>query len=279
MTEAEVTITHPLTIVYQDDCLIAINKPEGMMTHKSRIAEDRDPSAMEVLRDQLGQWVYPIHRLDRATSGVLIFALNQEIARILHRRFAEGEVDKQYLMVTRGHAPLNVTVDRALKERKDRITDKDARSDKAPQSALTEIKTWAHVTLDIPLGRYQTSRFSLVSASPKTGRRHQIRRHLAGLNYPLIGDTTHGRGELNRLFRSRWACHRLLLAATDLTIKHPVDESKELKLQAPISGIMKQICQAFFLGMSHRDQYPICEGPTWVVDPQSLRHRLASLNA
>ena len=235
----------PLNIIYQDDALVAINKPAGMMTHRSRIAEDNEPSAMEVLRDQLGTWVYPIHRLDRATSGVLLFGLSQDSARHLHESLAQGQLEKKYWAITRGHAPIEQFVDRPLKEKRDRITDKNAQIGKAPQEAKTMVKALAHLTLPLALGRYPSARFSLVEARPLTGRRHQIRRHLAGINYPIIGDTTHGRGEQNRFFRSHFKVHRLLLAAVQLKLKHPIS-GVVLDLKAPITGVMQQFCSEYF---------------------------------
>lgn len=236
-----------LSILYQDDELVAIRKPSGVMTHRSRIAEDDDPSAMERLRDQLNTWVYPIHRLDRATSGILLFGLNKESARKLHQSFTEGRVSKNYWMITRGHAPLTADIDRPLKEKRDRITDKKAQVDKPAQAAHTQIETLAHLTLPIPLGRYPTARFSLVQASLKTGRRHQIRRHLAGLNYPIIGDTTHGRGEQNRFFRTHFMANRLMLAAVELTLPHPTTD-RDLRITASLSGVMARLCDMLFFG-------------------------------
>ncbi len=238
-------MTNTLDILYQDEALVVINKPAGMMTHRSRIAEDDEPSAMELLRDQLGSWVYPIHRLDRATSGALIFGLDQDNARVLHESLAQGQVQKTYWAITRGHAPKEQLIDRALKEKRDRITDKKAQLDKAPQEARTLVQTLAHLTLPVELGRYPSARFSLVEVKPLTGRRHQIRRHLAGINYPLIGDTTHGRGEQNRFFRTHFNSYRLLLAAVNLKFTHPIT-AKVLDINAPLSGEMADFCRRYF---------------------------------
>lgn len=278
--DAEESVSQPIELVYQDQYMVAVNKPSGIMTHPSRLSEDRAPSAMELLRDRLGQWVYPIHRLDRATSGVLLFALDPEIARSLHEQFATGMVKKQYLAVTRGYAPDRGEIDRPLQEKRDRITDRDAQINKAPQEAQTSFETWARVSLATPLGRYPTARFSLVAAYPHTGRRHQIRRHLAGINYPLIGDTTHGRGEINRFMRSRYQCNRLLLSAINLKIRHPLDPSAELSIEAPLSGEMAHVCAQLFLPSENgHEALELHEGPLWLTDSQSLRQRIASLHA
>ena len=276
----------PLPILYEDESLVAIHKPSGMMTHRSRIAEGQHYSAMEYLRDQLGSWVYPIHRLDRATSGVLIFGLHKDSARILHQQFADGLVEKKYWMITRGHAPIEAMINRALKEKRDRITDKKAREDKPAQTARTDIQTLAHVTLPIALSRYQTARFSLVEASPKTGRRHQIRRHLAGINYPIIGDTTHGRGEQNRFFRTYFDTHRLLLACTQISLLHPYKD-QTLIITAPLYGVMEAVCRQLFFGGSEltlsaqsiAETVQLSVKIDWLTDSTPYGHFLASSQA
>ena len=286
-------------IIYRDEHLVAIHKPAGVLTHPSRIAEDDDASAMELLRDHLGSWVYPIHRLDRATSGILLFGLSRDAARRLHLTFERGEVSKRYLAVTRGHAPREAEIHRPLKERRDRITDRHVSLDKPPQAAHSSIQTWAHCTIPVSLGRYPTSRFSLISVKPHTGRRHQIRRHLAGLSYPLIGDTTHGRGELNRYFRQRFSCHRLLLAAIELSLVHPY-EDRQLELNASLEGVMARVCHTLFLSplnpttavlprarIERSDQERgtegddderggVSESAIWLQEPRLLRQRIAS---
>ena len=272
--------TRDLDILYQDEHLVAIDKPAGVLTHRSRIAADRGASAMERIRDQLGAWVYPIHRLDRATSGVLLFALNPSVARAAQEVLMGGQVTKRYLAVTRGYAPEQAEVTRALQERPDRITDQLATPNKPPQAAHTSLTTWAYCSLGVSIGRYPTTRLSLVEARPHTGRRHQIRRHLAGLSYPLVGDTSHGRGELNRLFRERYGCHRLLLASLELSLPHPVSGA-QMTIEAPLRGVMAQVCAELFLEERSSDQASGSESPpreslVWLSDPQSLRQRFAS---
>ena len=274
----------PLRVVYLDEAMVVIDKPSGVMTHKSRLAEDDEPSAMERLRDQLNEWVYPVHRLDRATSGLLVFSRHQECARALHESLRSGLVEKTYWAVTRGHGPTNQFIDRPLKEKRDRVTDKKAVRDKPPQEAQTSVRTLAHCTLPIPLGRYQSARFSLVEAQPKTGRRHQLRRHLAGINYPIIGDTTHGRGEQNRFFRTHFECYRLLLAAVKITIPHP-QTGHVLHLEAPLSGIMSHVCQSLFLEECRQDSVSASEEEsnastlTWLTKPGEELHLFAADHA
>lgn len=234
-----------LPILYQDDSLIIVDKPSGLLTHKSMIASTDSTSLMERLRDQVGEWVYPVHRLDRATSGVVIFARSSSTAHQVNRSFILRQVTKKYMAITRGYAPKEVEVDHALKKRRDRITDHKVCKDKPPQPAQTSFSCVATVELPVPVGRYLTARYSLVEARPHTGRRHQIRRHLKHISHPIVGDTYHGKGEHNRLFRERFNSHRLLLAATEISLPHPLRD-EVLCVQAPLSGVMKEVCHSLF---------------------------------
>lgn len=211
-----------LSIVHQDDALVAINKPSGLLVHRSRIASGVQQFAVQQLRDQLGQRVYPVHRLDRPTSGILLFALNADIARQMSALFASREVSKMYHAVVRGYAEEHGQIDYALKEELDAIADKRARTDKEAQHAVTDFMTLARVELPYKVSkRHDTTRYSLLQLSPKTGRKHQLRRHLAHIRHPIVGDTTHGDGRHNEFFRRHFNNHRLLLAATGLEFTHP----------------------------------------------------------
>jgi tRNA pseudouridine65 synthase len=200
----------PLTILYQDEHYVAIDKPSGMLVHRTRIAEEAE-YAMQRLRDQLGQHVFVVHRLDRPTSGVLLFALSSEAAREMCAVFESRQVEKRYLAVVRGWTEEEGVIDYALREEKH----------KEAQQALTRYRRLATVELDIPVGRYPKARYSLVEAMPETGRMHQIRKHFAHIFHPLMGDTTYGEGRHNRLFRDHFAIERLLLMATELSFVHP----------------------------------------------------------
>jgi tRNA pseudouridine65 synthase len=211
-----------LPVVHEDETLIAINKPAGLLVHRSRIASDAQQFAVQQLRDQIGQRVYPVHRLDRPTSGILLFALNAEVARDMSALFASREVSKMYHAVVRGFVEEHGQIDYALKEELDAIADKRARSDKEAQHAVTDFMTLARVELPYKVSKqHETSRYSLLQLSPKTGRKHQLRRHLAHIRHPIVGDTTHGDGRHNAFFRSHFNSQRLLLAATGLEFKHP----------------------------------------------------------
>lgn len=231
-----------LEILYQDDHYVAVNKPSGMLVHRTSLARFETEFAMQILRDQIGQLVYPVHRLDRPTSGVLIFALSTEAATLLSNEFSEKRVEKKYMAVVRGRVRANCTVDHPLKEELDPIADKMARTDKPAQEAVTDFEALATVELPLRVDRYPTSRYSLVRAVPRTGRKHQIRRHLKHLNHPIIGDVNHGVGKHNRLFREHFQNQRLLLACTEVSFVHPVSGAAVV-IHAPLSEDYRLVLQ------------------------------------
>ena len=235
----------PLSILYQDEECVAIDKPSGLLVHRSRIASEATENAMTLLRDQLNQWVYPIHRLDRPTSGILLFALSKESAQRFNQSFSQQKIKKTYLSIVRGFYPSSLFIDEPLKERLDPLSDALANPYKKPQNAQTQTRCLAHVELPIYLNRYPTSRYSLVCAQPLTGRRHQIRRHLAHQSHPIIGDTSHGRTEHNHFFQKHFQCHRLLLAATQLQFTHPFTQ-QEIEINAPLSTDFLRIARLLF---------------------------------
>jgi tRNA pseudouridine65 synthase len=200
----------PLPILYRDHQYIAVHKPPGLLVHRTRISEDKR-FLLQILRNQIGQWVYPIHRLDRPTSGVLILGLDPDAARLLTREFEKRQVDKRYLAVVRGYTEESGIIDYPLREEKW----------KEPQEAITDYRKLAQVELPIPVGRYQTARYSLLEIKPRTGRMHQIRKHMKHIFHPVVGDTTHGDGKQNQLFREEFGIQRLLLIATGLNFRHP----------------------------------------------------------
>ncbi|BFM07086.1 tRNA pseudouridine(65) synthase TruC [Halioxenophilus aromaticivorans] len=232
-----------LPILYQDEHLVAINKPSGLLVHKSPIDKHETRFAMQMLRDQLGQWVYPIHRLDRPTSGVLLFALSSDTASKVCANWQE-QAQKTYLAIVRGWAPQEVTVDHPLKERLDKIADKHAKQDKPAQEAVTKVTRLATIELENPVDRYPTSRYSLVECQPKTGRKHQLRRHLKHINHPIIGDAKHGKSIHNRFFQTAFNAHRLLLHAHRLCFNHPVTQ-QPLAITAPLDETMNHLLHEF----------------------------------
>ncbi len=190
-----------LPILYLDDAVVVVAKPSGLAVHKGWARAER--YAMTVVRDQLGAWVYPAHRLDAATSGALLMALSPEDARALAAQFQAGRVGKRYLTLVRGVTPERFVVDRPLGDKRDKAA--------PPKPARTEVeRLWVF-----------ERRYSWLCATPKSGRLHQIRRHLRGLGHPIIGDVRYGRGEENRRFRADFDLHRLALHAAALAFDHP----------------------------------------------------------
>ncbi len=210
-----------LPILFIDDHLIAINKPAGMLVHRSKIDAREKVFALQTLRDQIGEHVYPIHRLDKPTSGVLLFARNPEIAGKVAADFASRTIRKSYMAIVRGWTPEVDTIDYPLKPISDRMTEGRTQKSKPPQDAETSFRTLATCELPIPVGRYQSARYSLVEVQPKTGRKNQIRRHFKHIFHPIVGDRKFGDDAHNSFFRENFDVDRLLLAATSLELTHP----------------------------------------------------------
>lgn len=216
-----------LPILHQDEHIIAINKPAGMLVHRSWLDKHETQFVMQTLRDQIGQLVYPVHRLDRPTSGVLLFALNSQVANALALQFEEHTIEKTYWAIVRGVIDEVGQIDYALKPRLDKIADKFADSDKPAQPALTDYQRLASVELPfVSCKRFATSRYSLVELRPKTGRKHQLRRHMKHIFHPIVGDTTYGDKVQNRAVLANIGTKRLMLHARSLSFMHPVLNEK-----------------------------------------------------
>lgn len=211
-----------LDILYQDEYLVAVNKPAGLFVHRSYMDKDEIYFALQLVRDQIGQYVYPVHRLDRPTSGVLLFALSTEIARLMGQKFTNKTIQKTYYALTRGHLLGNDTIDYPLKEKLDKLGDKNVSRDKEPQQAQTAYQSLFTASLPVPLGKFDTVRYSLIKLEPSTGRRHQVRRHLAHLRHPVIGDINYGDNKQNPFFTEYFGFKRLMLLAKKLDFVHPV---------------------------------------------------------
>lgn len=206
-----------LEILYQDDVLVAVNKPSGMLVHKTKIAADVATGfALQILRDQIGQYVYPLHRIDRPTSGILLFALNPETTAKMKLLFDDQRIEKRYLAICRGHFPDEHVETKALKKE----------NGSAYQEAETHLKCIEKTEIALPNDRFPTTRFSLVEARPKTGRMHQIRKHLKYMGYPIIGDTTYGDLKINNLINQKIGPTGLCLHAQAVHFEHP--EKKEV---------------------------------------------------
>ena len=222
-----------LEILFKDESLVAINKPSGLLVHRSPIDQYETRFAMQMTRDQIGQHVYPVHRLDKPTSGVLLFALSSEVASLLSKQFTATTMNKTYWAVVRGYTNNSGVVDSDLQEEQDKMTDKLADKDKPAQSAITHYERLATTELPYPVGRYDTVRYSLVSLQPKTGRKHQLRRHMKRIFHPIVGDTTHGDGKQNTFVREQFGLERLMLHAKSIGFKHPIS-GEDLLIEAGV---------------------------------------------
>lgn len=212
-----------LEIIYQDKNLVAVNKPNGLLVHRSAIAADVSQFAVQILRDQIGQHVFPIHRLDRKTSGILLFALDKESTKLVQKEFLENRIYKKYIAIVRGFFPEKIEVDHPL------VNDRNKKQD-----AVTNFINNKHTEIKIPYGKYSTSRYSLIEAFPRTGRQHQIRKHLNHLRHPIIGDRPYGCNKQNKLFKERWNMMTMLLHAQEMSFKHP-NEDKVVILKASLN--------------------------------------------
>lgn len=211
-----------LELLYRDEACVAVNKPPGLLVHRSYVDTRERENAVRTLTRQLGKRVFTVHRLDRATSGVLIFGLDSESARLLTTQFERREVQKTYLAIVRGYTDDSGTIDMPLKEPYDRIaTPAQTTENKPAQEAITEFKTLARSELPLSAGKYPTSRYSFVRVTPHTGRRHQIRRHFKHTSHPIVGDIKHGDNHVNQLIEREFGIRRLLLVASELRIGHP----------------------------------------------------------
>jgi len=226
-----------LRILYQDEDLVAVDKPAGFQVHppeNSMHSISAATNCLAILSRQLGQYLYPVHRLDRATSGVLIFALRSEIAAKFQEQIQQGVLKKTYYAVVRGWTANEGVIDHALK----------AEDEPTPKPAITHYQTLRNIELDWAVGRYQTSRYSLVEVVPETGRFHQIRRHFAHLSHPLIGDSVHGDGRHNRVFREKVGTDSLLLKAYSLSFTHPVT-GESLSVVSRWGGLWHRVFDLF----------------------------------
>lgn len=218
-----------LDIVYQDAHFVAINKPHGLLVHRSPIAKDATTFALQQLRDQLNQKVYPLHRLDRKTGGVLLFTLNKDLLGDGQQLFAKGAVKKEYLAIVRGHTDDSGCIDYSLKKENGQL-----------QDAVTYFTTIDRCELPVPFLKHATSRYSLIKVIPETGRMHQIRKHMSHILHPIIGDRPHGCNKQNKLFKEKWDMITMMLHASELTFRHPV-ENHLTGISAPLQSEFKRM--------------------------------------
>jgi tRNA pseudouridine65 synthase len=232
-----------LPVLYRDAHLVAVHKPSGLLVHRTDLDRHERFWALQLVRDQIGQRVFAVHRLDRGTSGVLLFALAPEVGAALGARFEQGAVGKTYLAVVRGHPPETGVIDHPLVRRPEDRDAGDPAGAGGWQPALTRYRRLAAFELPYRVDRYPTSRYALLAVEPTTGRRHQIRRHLKHAAHPVIGDATYGKGRHNRLFETLFGCRRLLLACVELRLAHPVTGAP-LVISAPLAADFAVVLRA-----------------------------------
>ncbi len=213
-----------LEILFEDEFCLCVNKPNNVLVHHakhSRNVADED-SLLQLIENKTGLKTYPVHRLDRKTSGIILLAKETQFVSKFQELFTNKEIDKTYFGIVRGFSPDSKTIDSPVKGR-------DA---KVHKDALTELITLEKVILEIPVKPYDSSRYSLVELSPKTGRMHQLRVHMNKISNPLIGDPKYGDKNHNVMFVENFACENLFLHAGKLEFIHPFS-SEKLNIKAP----------------------------------------------
>ncbi|MBS0557600.1 MAG: pseudouridylate synthase [Proteobacteria bacterium] len=224
-----------IQILFDDADLLAVNKPAGLLVHRSKIANDETDFLLDRIKAQVGASLYLAHRLDRATSGVLLLAKSREVAGEIGRAFMAREVTKRYLAVVRGWPEPDGVIDYPLP---------GVREHGPRKPALTRWRTLATATLPIEMGRYPQQRYALVEAAPETGRYRQIRKHFHHVSHHIIGDTSHGRGDHNRLWRIHFQLQRMLLHAWRIEFAHP-RSGERLRLEAPLDAAWERVLSRF----------------------------------
>ncbi|TVP92962.1 MAG: pseudouridylate synthase [Pseudomonadaceae bacterium] len=213
--------SNPLTEIYRDEWLLAVHKPAGLLLHRSPIDRHETEFALQYARElNGGGYVYPVHRLDRPTSGLLLFARDPETASTLGKALMAGQFSKTYLAMVRGWAPESGEIDHPLRDHS--IDRRDRADEQTVREAFTRYRCLAQTEIPVAIEGYPNSRYSLVELNPVTGRKHQLRRHLQHISHPIIGDTNYGRTRHNHYFAERFGASRLMLAATGLVLPHPI---------------------------------------------------------
>lgn len=223
-----------MNIIFKDDHLLVINKPNGLLVHRSVISNDRD-SVIDQFKREFEEPPTPLHRLDRPTSGVLLSSFDINTTRLLSNQFRNNEIKKKYLAVVRGWPEESGVIDSPLK--------KEGRDE--PQEALTKWKLICKSEIDVPNDRYPKSRYSLLEVKPKTGRFHQIRRHLSRVGYPIPGDTSHGDLRHNRIVEKFTGINRLLLHAYSIEVHYPKKDFKK-KFTAKLPDDFRLVLEKLF---------------------------------
>lgn len=224
-----------LQILFEDTDLIAVNKPHGLFVHRSELDVHATEFALQIVRDMIGHRVYPVHRLDRKTSGVLLLAKSKEVQSIMNEMFRNQQVDKTYLAIVRGFTDDTGTIDYPLLNEKGKS-----------QNAITHYTTITRGEIDISSGKFPTSRYSLLRVNPETGRMHQIRRHLSHIFHPIIGDRPHGCNKQNKFFLDQFDMKTMMLHASSVQFLHP-NRITEIKISAPYHSEFDRMVKALRL--------------------------------
>ena len=227
--------TESLTILYEDEHFIAVDKPQGLFVHRTNLDRTQRDSVVQRLKSHTGIQASPIHRLDRPTSGVLLLGRNADAVRLTNTLFADRKVHKRYIALVRGFVSDDGVIDYPLKHKTRQNT----------QSAQTRWRVIARGELPLATPPHPTSRFSLVSVYPKTGRWHQIRRHFAHLRHPIIGDTSHGDSHQNRILRTQVTSARLFLHASELSFPHPYKPQSTCTITSPAPPSFQALLSLF----------------------------------
>ena len=215
-----------LTILRQEEDFVAVSKPSGLLVHRDEHHPDA-PAALQLVRDQVGKYIYPFHRLDRATSGILLFGFSSDSAAALQKSLAAPDAHKDYYALMR-HPGSNHELGEAWTN--DRPLTDDKGNEKPCRSDFRVVETF--------------SRCALVHCRIFTGRYHQIRRHANHSGRHVIGDTTHGKGRINALFRERYGLHRLFLHLQRVEMAHP-NTGERLVIEDPmpeeLTGVLDRL--------------------------------------
>lgn len=236
---------NPLQLIHRDDHLLAVHKPAGLLVHRSPIDRHETEFALQYARElNDGEHVYPVHRLDRPTSGLLLFARDPDSASALGQAMMAGDMAKTYVAVVRGWTPESGVIDEPLR---DKAIDRRDTREQVMREARTHYRCLAITEIPVAIEGYASSRYSLVELKPETGRQHQLRRHMQHISHPLIGDTNYGRTRHNQYFAQRFGASRLMLAATALSFRHPAT-GQSLTLTAPLEPSFQQVLEIFEQG-------------------------------
>lgn len=228
----------PGTVLFHDCRLLVMNKPAGVPVHGSKMLEDDPDTLLSMARELSGHVVHAVHRLDRPVSGANLLTFDRAALAGLSRQFEERSVRKQYLAITRGWLDQHGTIDYPLLPPRD-----ERKANSVARAAVTQYECLGQAEIPAEIAPYQTARYSLLLLEPQTGRRHQLRRHLKHVSHHLVGDTTYGRGEHNRLFRQRFDCQRLLLHSLSVEFDHP-ESGARLRVEAPLDAAFQRVLVA-----------------------------------